>query len=106
MLVDLTPKGVTGSRRRDRLERAGITCNKNGIPFDPLPPMHDLGPAGRLAGRHHPRLRPGGVPPGRAAWIGEVLDGAERPAATIPRVEAKVRGEVLALTARFPIYNG
>ena len=35
MLVDLTPKGVTGGDGRDRLERAGITCNKNGDPVRP-----------------------------------------------------------------------
>ena len=41
-LIDLTPLGVTGKDADEALERAGITCNKNGIPFDPLPPM--MGP--------------------------------------------------------------
>ena len=55
MLVDLTPKGVTGADAETALERAGITTNKNGIPFDPLPPVQTSGlpvPAG------FPRIQP------------------------------------------------
>src|ERR1700716_537499 len=55
MLVDLTPKGVSGAAAEVALERAGITTNKNGIPFDPLPPMQTSGlrvgsPAGTTLG--------------------------------------------------------
>ena len=54
-LVDLRPLGITGKDADEALERAGITCNKNGIPFDPLPPMQTSGirvgsPAGTTRG--------------------------------------------------------
>ena len=104
MLVDLTPKGVSGADAEIALERAGITTNKNGIPFDPLPPMLSSGlrvgsPAGTTRGFGPAEFRQVG------AWIGEVLDGVAA-GGDNSAVEAKVRGEVLALTARFPIYNG
>jgi glycine hydroxymethyltransferase len=104
MLVDLTPKGVNGADAEIALERAGITTNKNGIPFDPLPPMLSSGlrvgsPAGTTRGFGPAEFRQVG------AWIGEVLDGVAA-GGDNSAVEAKVRGEVLALTARFPIYNG
>lgn len=104
MLVDLTPKGVSGADAEVALERAGITTNKNGIPFDPLPPMQTSGlrvgsPAGTTRGFGPAEFRQVG------AWIGEVLDGVAA-GGDNSAVEAKVRGEVLALTARFPIYNG
>jgi glycine hydroxymethyltransferase len=104
LLVDLTPKGVSGADAEVALERAGITTNKNGIPFDPLPPMQTSGlrvgsPAGTTRGFGPAEFRQVG------AWIGEVLDGVAA-GGDNSAVEAKVRGEVLALTARFPIYNG
>ncbi|MFI4964960.1 MAG: serine hydroxymethyltransferase [Caulobacterales bacterium] len=104
MLVDLTPKGVNGADAEIALERAGITTNKNGIPFDPLPPMLSSGlrvgsPAGTTRGFGPAEFRQVG------AWIGEVLDGVAV-GGDNSAVEAKVRSEVLALTARFPIYNG
>ena len=104
MLVDLTPKGVSGADAEVALERAGITTNKNGIPFDPLPPMQTSGlrvgsPAGTTRGFGPAEFRQVG------AWIGEVLDGVAT-GGDNSAVEAKVRGEVLALTGRFPIYNG
>ncbi len=104
MLVDLTPKGVTGADAEIALERAGITTNKNGIPFDPLPPVQTSGlrvgsPAGTTRGFGVAEFRQIGT------WIGEVLDGVKA-GGDNSAVEAKVRGEVLALTARFPIYNG
>jgi glycine hydroxymethyltransferase len=103
MLVDLTPKGVSGAVAEVALERAGITTNKNNIPNDPLPPMQTSGlrvgsPAGTTRGFGPGEFRQVGQ------WIGEVLDavaaGDESGA-----VEARVRGEVLALTKRFPIYS-
>ena len=104
MLVDLTPKGVTGADAETALERAGITTNKNGIPFDPLPPVQTSGlrvgsPAGTTRGFGTAEFRQIG------AWIGEVLDGV-KVGGDNSDVEQKVRKEVLALTARFPIYNG
>jgi glycine hydroxymethyltransferase len=104
MLVDLTPKGVNGVDAETALERAGITTNKNNIPNDPLPPMLGSGlrvgsPAGTTRGFGPAEFRQVG------AWIGEVLDGVGA-GGDNSAVEAKVRSEVLALTARFPIYNG
>ena len=103
MLVDLTPKGVTGADAEIALERAGITTNKNGIPFDPLPPVQTSGlrvgsPAGTTRGFGVGEFRQIGK------WIGEVLDGVAA-GGDNSAVEARVRGEVLALTKRFPIYS-
>lgn len=103
MLVDLTPKGVTGHDAENALERAGITTNKNGIPYDPLPPMQTSGlrvgtPAGTSRGFGVGEFRQVGK------WIGEVLDGVAA-GGDNSAVEAKVRAEVVALTKRFPIYS-
>ena len=103
MLVDLTPKGVNGADAEIALERAGITTNKNGIPFDPLPPVQTSGirvgtPAGTTRGFGEDEFRQVG------RWIGEVLDGVAA-GGDNSAVEARVRGEVLALTKRFPIYG-
>ncbi|MFN9834237.1 MAG: serine hydroxymethyltransferase [Phenylobacterium sp.] len=103
LLVDLTPKGVSGADAEVALERAGITTNKNGIPFDPLPPVQTSGirvgtPAGTTRGFGESEFRQVG------RWIGEVLDGVAA-GGDNSVVEAKVRGEVLALTKRFPIYG-
>jgi glycine hydroxymethyltransferase len=103
MLVDLTPKAVTGKATEHALERAHITTNKNGIPFDPLPPMQTSGlrvgsPAGTTRGFGPAEFRQIGT------WIGEVLDGL-KDGGDNSAVEQKVRGEVLALTKRFPIYS-
>ena len=104
MLVDLRPKVVTGKAAEASLERANITCNKNGVPFDPAPPAVTSGlrlgsPAGTTRGFGEVEFRRIGkliaqVVDGRAA-IGEEANG---------EVEARVRGEVRDLTARFPIY--
>lgn len=103
MLVDLTPKGVSGADAEIALERAGITTNKNSIPGDPLPPMQTSGlrvgsPAGTSRGFGPGEFRQVGK------WIGEVLDGL-REGGDNTAVEQKVRGEVVALTRRFPIYS-
>ncbi|MEW6017917.1 MAG: serine hydroxymethyltransferase [Pseudomonadota bacterium] len=103
MLVDLTPKGVTGADAEVALERAHITCNKNGIPFDPLPFMQTSGlrlgsPAGTSRGFGPAEFRRVGQ------LIAEVVDGLSK-GGDNSAVEAKVRDEVLALTRRFPIYN-
>ncbi|MBX3481731.1 MAG: serine hydroxymethyltransferase [Caulobacter sp.] len=104
MLVDLRPKNVTGKAAEHALERAHITTNKNGIPFDPLPPATTSGirvgtPAGATRGFGEAEFRQIGK------WIGEVLDGLSGSEAGDPAVEARVREEVIALTKRFPIYN-
>jgi glycine hydroxymethyltransferase len=103
MLVDLTPKGVNGAEAEVALGRAHITTNKNGIPFDPLPPVLTSGlrvgsPAGTTRGFGTEEFRQIG------RWIGEVLDGLSG-GGDNSAVEAKVRDEVLALTRRFPIYG-
>ncbi|ATQ42771.1 serine hydroxymethyltransferase [Caulobacter mirabilis] len=105
MLVDLRPKGVTGRDTEAALERANITCNKNGIPFDTASFTVTSGvrlgtPAGTTRGFGVPEFQQIG------RWIGEVVDGlAANGAEGNAAVEAKVREQVLALTARFPIYN-
>ncbi len=102
LLVDLTPKGVTGADAEQALERAGLTTNKNGIPFDPLPPVQTSGlrvgtPAGTTRGFGTAEFRQIGK------LMGEVLDGVKA-GGDNSAVEAKVRAEVLELTRRFPIY--
>ena len=105
MLVDLTPKGVSGADAEITLERAGITTNKNGIPNDPLPPVQTSGlrvgsPAGTTRGFGTEEFRQIG------RWIGEVLDGLGTNREDNSAAEQKVRAEVLQMTQRFPIYNG
>lgn len=103
MLVDLTPKNVSGAQAEIALERAGITTNKNSIPGDPLPPMQTSGlrvgtPAGTTRGFGVAEFRQVGQ------WIGEVLD-AVATGEDSTAVEQKVRSEVVAMTKRFPIYS-
>jgi len=105
MLVDLRPKGLTGRDTEHALERAGITCNKNGVPFDPQKPMITSGvrlgtPAGTTRGFGVSEFRLVGD------LIGDVLDGLARNPEGDAQVEAQVRGKVEALCARFPIYPG
>jgi glycine hydroxymethyltransferase len=105
MLVDLRPKGVTGKAAEAALERAGITCNKNGIPFDPAPPAVTSGlrlgtPAGTTRGFGPEEFRRIGK------LIAEVIDGlAGAGEAGDALAEARVHREVLELTSRFPIYG-
>jgi glycine hydroxymethyltransferase len=106
LLVDLRPKGLKGTQVEAALERAGITCNKNGIPFDPQKPLITSGirlgtPAGTTRGFGIAEFRQVGD------MITEVLDalsksGAEEDAAA----EASVREKVKRLVGRFPIYEG
>jgi len=103
MLVDLTPKNVSGAQAEIALERAGITTNKNSIPGDPLPPMQTSGlrvgtPAGTTRGFGPAEFRQVGK------WMGEVLDAVST-GEDSTAVEQKVRAEVVALTKRFPIYS-
>ncbi len=102
MLVDLRPKGVKGNATEKALERAYITCNKNGVPFDPEKPMVTSGvrvgsPAATTRGFGAAEFKQVG------AWMIEIVDGLAAGGDTAA-VETKVREEVKALTARFPIY--
>ena len=103
-LIDLTPLGVTGKDADEALERAGITCNKNGIPFDPLPPVKTSGirvgsPAGTTRGFGVTEFRD------IADMIADVLDGLRgNNEGGNPLVEAAVKARVEALCDRFPIY--
>ncbi len=104
LLVDLRPKNVTGDITEEALERAGMTCNKNSVPFDPAPPMVT---SGVRLGTPAATTRGFGVDEWTqiGEWIVEVLDGlAANGAEGNSAVENKVRAEVEALCARFPIY--
>ncbi len=102
-LIDLRPKNVTGRDAEQALERAYITCNKNGVPFDPQKPTITSGirvgsPAGTTRGFGEEEFTQVGN------WIGEIVDAVAN--GNSAEVEAKVCGEVKALTAQFPIYGG
>jgi len=104
MLVDLRPKGLKGNMAEEALERAGITCNKNGIPFDPEKPMVTSGirlgtPAGTTRGFATEEFRLIGN------LIGDVLDGLASNAEDNTAVEQQVAEQVKALCARFPLYR-
>jgi glycine hydroxymethyltransferase len=105
MLVDLRPKKLTGKLAEAALERAGITCNKNGIPFDPEKPAVTSGirlgsPAATTRGFGQAEFRQVG------ALIAEVLDGLAASGENNHAVEAAVRRKVGALCARFAVYPG
>ncbi|ODT60256.1 MULTISPECIES: serine hydroxymethyltransferase [Paracoccus] len=105
-LADLRPKGVTGKATEAALGRAHITCNKNGVPFDPEKPFVTSGirlgaPAGTTRGFGETEFRQ------ISRWIVEVVDGlAAHGEEGNAEVEAKVRAEVAELCARFPLYQG
>jgi glycine hydroxymethyltransferase len=99
-LVDIQSRGLTGKDAQPGLDRAGITVNKNAIPFDPLPPMTASGirmgtPAITTRGMREADM--GKI----AEWIAEVLmhlgDG---------EIETRVRGEIAVFTSQFPLYAG
>jgi glycine hydroxymethyltransferase len=103
LLVDLRPKRLTGRQAEAALERAGITCNKNGIPFDPEKPTITSGvrlgsPAATTRGFGAAEFRQTGE------MIVEVLDGLAAHGDDNQAVEAAMRRKVAALCARFPIY--
>ncbi len=104
LLVDLRPKGVKGNATEKALGRARITCNKNGVPFDPEKPMVTSGirlgsPAGTTRGFGEVEFRQ------IADWIVEVVNGlAANGEEGNAAVEAQVKAEIGALCARFPMY--
>ncbi|MBA3813917.1 MAG: serine hydroxymethyltransferase [Alphaproteobacteria bacterium] len=96
LLVDLTPFGITGAEAEEKLERAGLTCNKNSIPFDTLPPTQSSGirlgtPVGTTRGFKSNEFQDIGH------WIADVLEGDGK-------TERATRTKVEALCQRFPIY--
>ena len=104
ILVDLRPKGVKGNDAEVSLENAGMTCNKNGIPFDPEKPMVTSGvrlgtPAATTRGFGVEEFRKVGN------LIGDVLEGLAESNGDNSAAEAVARTEVKALCQRFPIYT-
>ena len=102
-LVDLRPKSLTGDISEQALERAHITCNKNGVPFDPEKPMVTSGlrigaPAGTTRGFGAAEFRRVGE------LMVEVLDALANNREGDGEVEGRVRDEVIAMCERFPIY--
>lgn len=101
LLVDLRPKGLTGDVTEKALEAAHMTCNKNAIPFDPMPPKVTSGirvgtPAGTTRGFKEREFELIGN------WIGDVIDAMA--AGNADKVIAETREKVVALCAQFPIY--
>jgi glycine hydroxymethyltransferase len=98
-LIEVHPRGITGSDAEKALDRAGITVNKNAIPFDPLPPMKAGGirlgsPSVTTRGMKEPEMEL--IANGVAEVLTHMGDAA---------VEQKVRKQVAELAARFPIYE-
>jgi glycine hydroxymethyltransferase len=98
-LIEVHPRGITGSEAEKALDRAGITVNKNSIPFDPLPPMKAGGirlgsPSVTTRGMKEPEMQLIGE------WVAEILNNVGNAA-----VEQKVRQQVADLASRFPIYE-
>jgi glycine hydroxymethyltransferase len=103
LLVDLRPMGLKGNATEQALERAGFTCNKNGIPFDDEKPTITSGvrlgtSAGTTRGFGETEFRRIGT------LILQVLQGLRANPAGDPAVEQRVRNEVAALCKEFPIY--
>ncbi|MGH9816258.1 MAG: serine hydroxymethyltransferase [Candidatus Acidiferrales bacterium] len=110
-LVDVHMSGITGRDAELALERAGITVNKNAIPFDLLPPLKAGGirigsPAVTTRGMDIPEMLQ------IAAWIAEVLQATAKSSAATPSASsayqsllARVRSEVAQLASRFPLYE-
>jgi glycine hydroxymethyltransferase len=98
-LLEVHPRGITGSDAEKALDRAGITVNKNAIPFDPLPPMKAGGirlgsPSVTTRGMREPEMEKIG------GWIADILTSIGN-----AEVEQRVRKQVADLAARFPIYE-
>ena len=101
LLVDLRPKGLTGDVTEKALEAAHMTCNKNAIPFDPMPPKVTSGirvgtPAGTTRGFKEREFELIGN------WIGDVIDALA--VGNADKVIAETREKVVALCVQFPIY--
>lgn len=104
VLVDLRPKKITGKAAEKSLENAGITCNKNGVPFDPESPFVTSGirlgtPAGTSRGFGTEEFKLVGN------LIGDVLDGLSKNPDNNAEIEKEVKSKVKALCEKFPIYS-
>ena len=104
VLVDLRPKKLTGKAAERSLENAGITCNKNGVPFDPESPFVTSGirlgsPAGTSRGFGKEEFRLIGN------LIGDVLDGLSKSSGDNSIIENEVKLKVKSLCEKFPIYS-
>ena len=104
VLVDLRPKNLTGKAAEKSLENAGITCNKNGVPFDPQSPFVTSGirlgtPAGTSRGFGTEEFKIVGN------LIGDVLDGLSLNPDDNSKVEKEVKSKVKSLCGKFPIYS-
>ena len=102
LLVDLRPKNLTGDVVEKALEAAHMTCNKNAIPFDPMPPKVTSGirvgtPAGTTRGFKEAEFEQVGN------WIGDVIDALA--AGNADKVIADTAQKVIALCQQFPIYK-
>jgi len=100
MLVDVFSKGINGKQAEQALEKAGITVNKNVIPFDQNPPLNPSGirvgtPALTTRGMKEPEMEAIGD------WIADVLEKIDD-----ENVQRRVRKDVEALCGRFPLYPG
>jgi glycine hydroxymethyltransferase len=98
-LIEVHSRGITGTDAEKALDRAGITVNKNSIPFDPLPPMKGGGirlgsPSVTTRGMRELEMEQIG------AWITEILTNLGN-----AEVEQRVRKQVAELAGRFPIYE-
>ena len=101
-LVEVHSRGVTGNDAEKALDRAGITVNKNAIPFDPLPPMKAGGirlgtPSVTTRGMREPEMEV------IAGWIADVLGAIGQPGQS--ETEQRVRRDVAGLAGKFPIYQ-
>jgi glycine hydroxymethyltransferase len=104
VLVDLRPKGLKGNAAEESLDRAGMTCNKNGIPFDPEKPMVTSGirlgtPAGTTRGFGNDEFKEIGN------LIGDVLDALVTNAEDNSAAEKIAMEKVHSLCGRFPVYS-
>src|SRR5271169_3869450 len=98
-LIEVHSRGITGNDAEKALDRAGITVNKNSIPFDPLPPMKGGGvrlggPSITTRGMREPEMEQIG------GWIADILTNIGN-----GEVEQRVRKQVAELAGRFPIYE-
>ena len=105
LLVDLRAKGLTGKLAEAVLERAGITCNKNGVPFDPQKPWITSGirlgsPAATSRGFGTAEFRR------IAGWIADLLDHEAGAPGSGETLAAEIREDVRTLCAAFPVYPG
>ncbi len=104
VLVDLRPKNLNGKETEESMERAGLTCNKNAIPYDPAPPFVTSGvrlgtPAATTRGFGKEEFKQVGN------LIGDVLDGLAANRENNSAAEKKAHASVKELCAKFPIYQ-